>query len=268
MSAKIRVTVGRGKKGILLEKLGRIAQDTVIFLKHLGGDLDIPSAEQWLADRFSSTHSLTFELSPNADSDLWKRGLKSVMARDFDDDLMSVRISPRTRQHYVEIANDLEPDEKIEFQLLNGETDEPPEIYELDRSALTQFESEKPEHYRYPGEIQGIVHSFVKEAKRQKLVMRELSTRQLVDCYFTKDLYQGAVALLRDEDAIISVEGLVIEDSSTGLVTEMDVTEFTPAPTFDLAQFERMIGAFPKALTGGRDAAELLDEDRNNGDSC
>ena len=264
MSAKIRVTVGRGKRGILLEKLGRIAQDTVTFLQDLGGDLGIPSADQWIADNFSSAHSVLFDLSPKADSDLWQRGLKSVMARDFSDDVMSVRISQRTRQHYVEIANDLEADEKIEFLLLNGTADAP-EIYELDRSALTQFVSEKPDRYRYPGEIQGIVHSFVKEAKRQKLVMRELSTRQLVDCYFTKDMYQGAVALLHDEDAIVSVEGLVSEDSSTGLVTEMDVTEFTPAPTFNLEQFERSIGAFPKALTGGRDASELLDDYRDDG---
>jgi hypothetical protein len=263
MSAKIRVTLGRGKRGILLEKLGKIAQDTVKFLQDLGADLGIPAAEQWIADNFSSTHSVVFDLSPQADSDLWKRGLKSVMARDFSDDIMNVRISQRTRQEYVEIANDLEPDEKIEFALLDGAT-EAPEVYELDRSAITQFVSEKPDRYRYPGEIQGIVHSFVKEAKRPKLVMRELSTRQLVDCYFTKDMYQGAVALLHDEDAVISVEGIVSEDSSTGLVTEIDVTEFTPAPTFDLQAFERMVGAFPKALTGGRDSAALLDEYRDD----
>jgi hypothetical protein len=263
MNPKIRVTLGRGKQGILLEKLGKIAQNTVKFLQDLGADLGIPAAEQWIADNFSSAHSVVFDLSPQADSDLWKRGLKSVMARDFSDDIMNVRISQRTRQEYVEIATDLEPDEKIEFALLDGAA-EAPEIYELDQSIIRQFVSEKPDRYRYPGEIQGIVHSFVKEAKRPKLVMRELSTRQLVDCYFTKDMYQGAVALLRDEDAVISVEGIVSEDSSTGLVTEIDVTEFTPAPTFDLQAFERMIGAFPKALTGGRDSAALLDEYRDD----
>lgn len=233
------------------------------FLQDLGHDLDIPAAEQWIADNSSSAHSVIFELSPRAESDLWKRGLKSVMARDFSDELMTVRISQLTRRHYVEIANDLEPDEKIEFALLDGEA-EAPEVYELDRSAVTQFVSEKPDHYKYPGEIQGIVHSFVKESKRQKLVMRELSTRQCVDCYFTKDMYQAAVALLHDEDAVISVEGLVTEDSNTGQVTEMEVTEFTPAPTFDLIAFERMIGAFPKALTGGKDSAALLDELRDD----
>jgi len=185
------------------------------------------------------------------------------MARDFSDDVMNVRISPRTRQEYVAIANDLDPDEKIEFALLDGER-EAAEVYELDRSAVTEFVSEKPDRYRYSSEIQGIVHSFVKEAKKPKLVMRELSTRQLVDCYFTKEMYQGAVELLHDENAVISVEGIVTEDSSSGLVTEMEVTEFTPAPQFDLETFERMIGAFPKALTGGRDSAALLDEFRND----
>jgi len=263
MSAKIRVTLGRGKRGYPLEKLGKIAQDTVKFLEGLGEDLGIPSAEQWIADNFSSAHSVVFELTPKADSDLWKRGLRSVMARDYSDDVMNVRISPRTRQEYAAIANDLEPDEKIEFALLDGER-EAPEVYELDRSAITQVEFERPANYRYLGEIQGIVHSFVKEAKRPKLVMRELSTKQLVDCYFTKDMYQGAVALLRDEDAVVFIEGLVTEDSSTGFVTEMDVTEFTPAPEFDLQAFEGMIGAFPKALTGGRDSGKLLDDLRDS----
>jgi hypothetical protein len=263
MSAKIRVTLGRGKRGYPLEKLGKIAQDTGKFLQDLGGDLGIPSGEQWIADNFSSTHSVMFELSPKADSDLWRRGLKSVMARDFSDDVMNVRISPRTRQEYFEIANDLEPNEKIEFALLDGEA-EAPEVYELDRSAVSKFESEKPDFYRYPGEIQGIVHSFVKEAKRPKLVVRELSTRELVDCYFPKDMYRAAVDLLHDEDAVISVEGILTEDSNKGIATEIDVTNFTPAPTFDVREFERMIGAFPKALTGGKDSAELLDEYRDD----
>jgi hypothetical protein len=263
MNPKIRVTLGRGKQGILLEKLGKIAEDTVKFLQDLGQDLGIPSPEQWIADNFSSAHSVVFDLSPKADSDLWKRGLRSVMARDFSDDVMNVRISQRTRQEYVAIANNVDPDETIQFALLDG-APEAAEVYELDRSAITQFASEKPDRYRYPGEIQGIVHSFVKEVKRPKLVMRELSTRQLVDCYFTKDMYQGAVELLHDENAVISVEGIVVEDSSTGLVTEMEVTEFTPAPNFDLQSFERMIGAFPRALTGGKDSAALLDEFRDN----
>ena len=261
MSAKVQVTLGKGRRGYPLEKLGKIAQDTVTFLQDLGKDLGISPAEQWIADNFSSAHSVVFEITPPADSELWERGLRSVMARNFSDDVMNVRISPRTRREYIEIANDLEPDEKIEFALLDGGV---PEVYELDRAAVAEFKSEKPDYYRYPGEIQGIVHSFVKEAKRPRLVMRELSTKQLVDCYFTKDMYQGAVELLRDEDAVIFVEGIVTEDSSTGLVTEVEATDFTPAPQFDLAAFETMIGAFPRALSGGKDLAALLEELRRD----
>lgn len=266
MSPKIRVTLSKGKRGILLEKLGNVARDTAKFLGDLGEDLRIVGADQWIADNFSNS-SVVFDLEnpslPETESELWRRGLRSVMARDFSDDLMNVRVSQRTRHQFLSIANDVDPDESIQFALLTDGTPEPSEIYELDRTALTQFAAEKPENYRYLGEIQGIIHSFLKEARRPKLVMRELSTKQLVDCYFTSDMYQHAVALLHDEDAVVSVEGTVTEDSSTGLVTEIEVTEFTPCPLFDLEAFEKMIGAFPRALTGGKDSALLMDEYRD-----
>ncbi len=128
--------------------------------------------------------------------------------------------------------------------------------------ALSIFENETPRKFRYHGEIQGVVHALYKETKRPKLSIRDLCTKQLVDCYFARDMYQGVVNLLRDEDAIIFVEGEVVEDAETGAIEEIDATEFTPAPPFDVDLFESQIGAFPRALTGGGDSTALLDRFR------
>jgi hypothetical protein len=76
-------------------------------------------------------------------------------------------------------------------------------------------------------------------------------------------MYPHAVALLEDEDAVVMVEGIVTENRSDGLVTDIEVSDFTPCPEFDLEKFEKMIGAFPGALTGGEDSAKLLDEYRD-----
>ncbi len=266
MTPKIRVTLAKGKRGIRLEQLGNVARDTSQFLQGLGNDLGLSGAAEWIADNFTNG-SLVFDLqNPSVKEDegpLWQRGLKSVMARDFSDEIMNVKISHRTRQRFVAIANDVAPDEKIQFAILNGAPE--PDVYELDQTAVAQFAAEKPPFHKYLGGIQGIVHSFIKEAKRPKLVIRELSTKQLVDCYFTRDLYQHAVALLHDEDAVISVDGTVTEDSSSGAIIEISVTDFTPCPIFDTEWFEDHIGAFPSALTGGGDSATLMDDWRDNG---
>ena len=58
------------------------------------------------------------------------------------------------------------------------------------------------------------------------------------------------------------VEGSVAE-SETGEITEIHVSDFTPAPEFDERWFESKIGAFPGALTGTQDAAAALDEFRS-----
>ena len=55
----------------------------------------------------------------------------------------------------------------------------------------------------------------------------------------------------------------ILAESETGEITEIHVSDFTPAPEFDERWFESKIGAFPGALTGTQDAAAALDEFRS-----
>jgi hypothetical protein len=266
MNPKIRVTIGEGRRGILLENLGNISKETAKFLEDLGEDLAVQGGHDWVADNFANG-SVEFDLEnpsvAETDADLWRRGLRNVMARDLSDDLMNVRIKQRTRQQFLQIAQALPPADKIQFALYpNGDASDA-EVFELNPEVAVQLTSERPQNYRYHGDIQGIVHSFYKETKRPSLVVRELSTRDLVHCYFTHEMYRDAVEVLQDENAVVTVEGFVTEDSNNGKVTEMEVSHFTQCPRFDVEAFEGMIGRFPKALTGGEDAAKLLDDFRD-----
>jgi len=266
MNPKIRVTIGEGRRGILLENLGNISKETAKFLEDLGEDLAVPGGHDWVADNFADG-SVIFDLEnpsvEEADADLWRRGLRSVMARDLSDDLMNVRIKQQTRQQFLQIAKALPPEDKIQFALYSNSDASGAEVFEFKPEIAVQLEAEKPQSYQYYGDIQGIIHAFYKETKRPSFVVRELSTRDLVHCYFTHEMYRDAVEVLKDEDAVITVEGFVTEDSNSGKVTEIEVSHFTQCPKFDLQTFERMIGAFPKALTGGEDAAKLLDDFRD-----
>jgi hypothetical protein len=266
MNPKIRVTIGERRRGVLLENLGNISKETAKFLENLGEDLGVQGSHDWIADNFADG-SVVFDLEnpvvEESDADLWRRGLRSVMARDLTDDLMNVRIRQRTRLQFLQIAKALPAEDTIRFALYaNGEISEA-EVFQITPEIAVQLEAERPQNYRYQGDIQGIVHAFYKETKRPCLVVRELSSGELVHCYFTHEMYRDAVEILRDEDAVVTVEGLLTEDSNNGKVTEIEVSHFMQCPTFDLQTFDRMIGSFPKALTGGEDAAKLLDEYRD-----
>lgn len=102
---------------------------------------------------------------------------------------------------------------------------------------------------KYHGEVQGIVHSFCKETRRPYLVIRELSTRALVKCFFAPDMYEKAIETLDEPDGVVFVEGEVNENVATGIVTTIEATDFRPAPIFDLAFHQSFIGSRPN-LTG------------------
>jgi hypothetical protein len=162
----------------------------------------------------------------------------------------------------VNIATALDPDETLEIGVFANGHIESRDVFVIDRSMLSLYESQTPSKFTYHGEIQGVVHALYKETKRPKLAIRDLYSQQLVDCFFSKDMYQGVVSLLRDENAVIFVEGEVFEDAESGIIKEIEATEFTPAPEFEVNWFEAHIGAFPEAITGGGDTAALLDNFR------
>jgi hypothetical protein len=113
------------------------------------------------------------------------------------------------------------------------------------------------------GEIQGIVHAFYKEARKPRLVVRELSTRALIDCYFKPDMYQSVVETMTEPDAVIFVEGRVTEDIGSGLVKAVDATDFRPAPSFDQSFFDSFLGSRPK-LTGDKSTEEYINDLRSD----
>jgi hypothetical protein len=260
---RIRVELNKGSHGVQLDKLASIARDTAKFLVSLSVDLGDPETE-WVAENFKNG-SLEFDITKHRESSvdvgLWKEALSSVMSNRYSNEVLNLRIRLETRLRYGAIANGIGEGEKVTFGILDGD-ESGIEWHTLDKDAASSIDVAAPTSGQYYGEIQGIVHALYKETKRPKLVIRELSTRNLVDCYFSEEMYAHAVALLEDKDAVVFVEGAVSENSS-GEITDIFVRDFTPAPDFDANVMEHFIGRFPNVLTGGEDAASLLDDFRN-----
>jgi len=131
------------------------------------------------------------------------------------------------------------------------------------QEAVEQEAFTLPATVQYHGEIQGIVHSLFKEIKRPYLVVRELSTRALVKCYFSISMYEKAVDTLSEMDGVVFVEGCISEDVGAGIARTIEVADFRPAPLFDQSFFESFIGSRPN-LTGELSAEDAVAKQRSN----
>jgi hypothetical protein len=132
----------------------------------------------------------------------------------------------------------------------------------LDSGTLRELEDAAAGRMRVFGEVQGIVHSFVKEGRRPHLSIRELSTGDLVKCYFKPDQYKAAVEVLADPDAVVFVEGESTQDPVTGDVTAVEVADFRLAPEYSAEALAAWIGSMPD-FTGSRTTEEHLNLIRN-----
>ena len=266
---KIRVELNKGQVGIPLGKLGRIAQETLQFLSAVGKDIGIEGdPEDWIALNFDN-NSVDFdcehvgELEPRF-IDHGNRIFRTVMGNDLSDMESNLQISTATRIQYARIANPIDQNEKVSFGLYGNGQDVPSERFELTKELARVIDEATPQTVAYHGEIQGIVHAFYKESRHPKLVVRELSTKDLVDCFFEPNMYQAAVETLLERDAVVFIEGEVTEDRTKGQIEYIKVEDFRPAPVFDEELTKRFIGSQPN-YTGELTTEAFIEEARADG---
>ena len=258
---KIRMELNKGRIGIPMEKLAGIVKDMREFLAMVCEDVGLPG-DEWLALDFKNSSVIfdceKLDLSPT-EKQIGYSGLRAVIADDYSSQT-SALIRPATRMRYSNITKRIDPDEVIGIGLFNGS--EAPEMFTLTHEQSSRISEENEKTYKYHGEIQGIIHAFYKEVAEPKLVVRELSTRNLVHCFFGSGLYESAVQTLSEPDAVVFVEGEISEDMTEG-VKSVAVTDFQLAPPFDPVFFESFIGSKPQ-ITGYVPSEDFLAETRSS----
>jgi hypothetical protein len=266
---RIRVELNKGRVGIPLSKLANIAEETMKFLSMMCEDIGLGGdTKNWIASNFENK-SVDFDLIKNDVVDEVKKGLglralRSVMRNDYTDSTLLDIIRPATRRQYANIASPIDSDEVVSFGLYNNGSAEATEVHRLDHSLAGRIIEHFPTSVIYFGEIQGIVHSFYKESDRPKIVVRELSTRNLVDCFFNSNQYEAVIALMESPSTVVFVEGRVTENMITGDVESIQAEDFRIAPTFDRAFFASKAGSFP-GHTGKLSTEKAIDKFRGRG---
>jgi hypothetical protein len=249
-----------------IDKLAAVTHSTAEFLASLSGDLGLNSTESaWLAERFSND-SVDFDcrfaraLEERQALQLTS-ALRMVFANEYADASTAMLIRPQTRLRYAHIARPLDVDEVARFGIYRNVVAESIDWFDLSPDLAAELEEPFPGNHNSYGEVQGIVHAFFKETGRPYLKIRELSTKNLVNCYFPNELYRNAVEVLADPEAVVFVQGWTTESVETGLVSEIEVTDFRLAPEFDESVYRSCLGAMPD-FTGGLETADYIREVR------
>ena len=234
-----------------LGKLAMICTDLVAFLNLLSSDIGIGTEKNdWLAERFENA-SVDFDIrlgkAVSFEQAAFANRALATCFRSGADDWASLRLRPETKAKFVQAFSHLDVDEIANVGLYNYLANDVPHWFEIPRQSNPDLVDGLLDRGEY-GEIQGTVHSLVKEGPKPYLKVRELSSGELVKCYFSKPMYKVAHELLADSDAVIFVEGWLRLDPATLNVSRISVEGFRLAPNFDLANYQQMRGSMPDFL--------------------
>ncbi len=247
-----------------MAKLSAITEEVKKFLSLVGRDAHIQhDSKDWLALKFEN-HSVYFDCLldqvEEANASDAKYILKTIMGRSLSPVDNRGRIHPKTEMQYVRISECIESNEVIGFGIYENGEDEPSLRYELSKTDGIAIAESIAQQATYHGEVQGWVHAFYKEAKKPKMIVRELASGELVDCFFKPELYAAAVEVLTEREGVVFVEGEVTENLIEGKIESIQATDFKPAALFDLDFFHSFIGSVPN-FTGDQTSEDFISED-------
>lgn len=264
---RIKLEMNKGRKGMPLDKLAAVAGATEKFLVSFSRDIGLGKTQcQWLAERFEN-NSVDFDCRFASDVDesvatRGRRGLRAVLGNRYEDSEVAALILPKTRLQFARIADPLDPDEVIRFGIYQNGEDRPTDWFELTQSRLAEIQSPLKAGRRSFGEVQCIVHAFFKETHRPYFKVRELSTQELLNCYFEPAMYSAAVQVLEEQDAVVFIEGWTTENPETGFVDSIEATGFRLAPSFSPEEYRAGLGSIPD-YTENRPTSEAIEMMRN-----
>jgi hypothetical protein len=248
-SLRVRFELDKGRVGVSLSKLGSFSVKMHAFLNNLAGDIGIdPKNAIWIAENFENK-SVDFDcrLAGDIDHDILHEGrevIRRVVTDNYPNDFLSLKIKQSTRQDFWRATEVLEAGELVGVAVYSNGEDEPAERFFVSGRTASVAQEVGDNPPRQLGEVQGRVCSLFKEADPH-ITVRELSTKQLVKCYFPPSLYVDVVQALKDPEAVVYVTGWITEDSETGWAHSMDITLIETAPHFDVTEFTRLMGSAP-----------------------
>lgn len=246
---KVRFIVNQGRHGAPMAKLGRIAEQTEKFLRALASDTGVDAKPgEWLAADFENSSvayqaELPREVSL-AEAEIFSKNLEFLADFDPDAEGLNGMVSDHTALEYSKIGSILDPDEIIRMGVVQPNAKKPKwrDITYANLSTMRR-QIEQPIHAH--GSIQGLVHSWFKEAREPYFQVRELSTSDLIKVFYANEMYDKVAKSVQNRATTIIVSGKMSYDRVSRQAVELFAERIEAMGSLSSAEFSSLAGSSP-----------------------
>jgi hypothetical protein len=262
---RVRIELNKGRKGIPMHKMAALTEEIQKFFQRVGIDLGLAMPkEQWLAVKFANG-SLDYDAEYQgriAEEALQGFYSELIKLPKLTRDHAVTRLSPSTILQYIRIAEPMDEDERVRFGLYNNGARKPTEWQTFTKAEARQIAEFVASATKYRGVVQGIVHSWFKEATPPYLNLRESVTGRIVKVFYEREDYPQIVSLLQKKNAVVQVVGMITANMIDRHVDEVHAHKFAIAEELSNEAFERFFGSAPD-LTGDLTTEEYVSSVRD-----
>lgn len=239
---RLKIELNKGKRGISLDKLEKVAQEMRRFLEAMGDDIELAEPESWVGVDFTNG-SLGFATEYRHPVAIPKltRFNDAIVALAKSDFPQSIQRS--TANKFFELANILEPDEIAEIAVFD-EKNNPLPLHISQNTAVVARRIKVLPFRETIGSVQGKIHSLHKESKPHPyFTLRELSTANLIKCVYDPDVYPEIIRALGVVDQVVHVRGEIMTDTRGHSIHHVNVRQIKQAKSYGYEDVEKFLRA-------------------------
>jgi len=265
---RLKIELNPGGVGVRLDKLAKISTEVEKFIRLLAIDAGAsPQLGDFVAkDFYDGSFGSVVEYANNVDASAavkFNGGLRFFS--DFKDphQYINGEYSPATVRQFIELGTVIESDEVVKLGIIDADTPtDSAEWKSITKLTTLNVDAAYNQEYRYDGALQGKLGTWYKDSGYFNL--RELSSAELVKCFYRPDMYDEIYRLYEDKDAVVNLSGHVVSDRATSRIKEVRVVWAKSYTPLSDVEFSRFFGLAPD-LTGDLSTSEFIDKIRDDG---
>ncbi len=259
---KLRIVLNKGRHGILMHKLAKIAEETEKFLASFSNDLKLSAAE-WVADSFRNG-SVSFTANYVGDTKTnqvhrAQRALAAITDPQLQATDLNGGLSKQTYAQFAKIAHPIDADDSIAFGVLNEKGRFTTRTLTKERALL--IEREMTQNTEEFASFQGYITALFKEGT---CWLKDVVSGNRVVCVYKPHQYNAIWRLLEDREGLADIEGWLV--TKNGIIDHRKIESIEASPEFRESDIEKFFGSDPSftgALSTGDYLSKLRDEKSN-----
>jgi hypothetical protein len=257
---KLKFVLNKGRHGILLHKLTRIADEAEKFLLSFSEDLNLDKNE-WVADSFRNG-SVSFTISyvgPAEDKQLNRARKALAIVADPKTKVSDLNgdLSNRTYVQFAKIAHPIDSDDVIGLGVVNEKGKLVTKDFTKERAIQIEREMNvtTEEFIGFQGEITAMF-------REGSCWVKDSITSDRIVCKFKPNQYRKIWQLLKDLEGFVDIEGWAV--MKNGTLDHLKIESIDASADYQEGDIDKFFGSAPNFtgnMTTGEYLSELRDED-------